>query len=205
VQYQALIPQRMAVKVALCETERRSPKICSLDSPALDVMTDLKRQKAISVNSEKSISRAEQLMAQHGVHLLFVLNEVNSLVGLVTSEDVLGEKILKILHKQKLKFKNLVVEDIMTPKKEIEALSLTQLNRARVGDILETLSVYKRAHALVMDSQLSSGEKSFIRGIISLNQIIKQTGLEAIRYNSSILDYLNHKHQISSFPSSLNP
>ena len=71
------------------------PKSVRLDSPALDVMTDLRHMHAAVIEPQVTMDAANAYMMQRGVRSLLVLNQDRALGGLITATDILGEKPLR--------------------------------------------------------------------------------------------------------------
>jgi len=71
---------------------------------------------------------------------------------------------------------DLRVSDVMTLRPELELLSMEDIQRARVGDLIATLRQVDRQHALVLDRDPETG-KPAVRGIFSLSQISLRLGL----------------------------
>ena len=57
----------------------------TLQSPALDVMTDLTQVKAATIRPDATLQQAEQTMIYQGVRMLFVVSEMPELEGLITA------------------------------------------------------------------------------------------------------------------------
>ena len=153
------------------------PSKVTLASPARDVMTDLASVTAESVTPNISVDDAEAKMIAAGVRLLFVTNPMNEVIGIVTSRDLSGERIMRTISESGLARKDLSVREIMTPQHKIEILDMQDVATARVGDIVATLKRMGRQHALVVDRSDSGSQ--LIRGILSTTQIGRQLG-EAI-------------------------
>ena len=91
------------------------PEQVTLDSPAIDVMTDLAQVTAETVSANLAVDDAEQKMIASGIRLLFVTNPLNEVIGIVTSRDLSGERILRLINDSRSPRKDLIVRDIMTP------------------------------------------------------------------------------------------
>ncbi|MDJ0739564.1 MAG: CBS domain-containing protein [Gammaproteobacteria bacterium] len=150
------------------------PEHVTLDSPAIDVMTDLALVRAETVSPNASVDDAEEQMIASGVRLLFVTSALNHVIGIVTAKDVSGERILSLIHDSGSARKDLIVRDIMTPQHRIDVLEMGDVATARVGDIVLTLKRMGRQHALVVDRD-SAGRQT-IRGLLSTTQIGRQLG-----------------------------
>lgn len=150
-------------------------KRVSVDSPAVEVMTDLRRVVPITIAPDLSIEFANQRMMAGGVRLLLVIDENKWVIGLITASDILGEKPLQYLRHRGGTFGDILVRDIMTPQEQLDVLRYDEVMNARVGDIIETLKHFGRQHALVVDQHEADGEQC-VRGIFSATQISRQLG-----------------------------
>lgn len=149
--------------------------------PAIKAMTDLKKVSARTIFPKESIETANQKMIQNRIRMLFVVNISDEVIGLITANDILGEKPVRIAQQDQKKHSDITVQDIMTPVDQIDCFQIKDVSTARVGDIVETLKSKKRQHALVVDYQ-GFNNKRTIRGIFSLNQIARQLGIQVRSY-----------------------
>ncbi len=155
------------------------------ESPALEVMTDLLRASPATIRPQAPVEGANQYMISRGVRLLLVVDERDAVLGVVTATDVLGEKSLRVALELGARRGELTVGDIMTPARQVEVLALADVEGARVGHVLETLSRAGRQHALVVDSDLLPARslidpplrRTMVRGIFSLSQLARQLGV----------------------------
>ncbi len=145
------------------------------NSPAILVLTDLRRQMAVTIEPGVSIDWALKRMKTVGVRLLFVVGTEKEVLGIITSSDIQGEKPVRLHTELGLRRAEMVVRDIMTPREELEALNIDDVLHASVGDIIATLRSVGRRHALVLDDEPRYGQPA-IRGIFSASQISKQVG-----------------------------
>jgi CBS domain-containing protein len=148
------------------------------DSPATDVMTDLTRVAAVKTRSDAGIDEARQTMITHGVRALFVVDE-STVLGIITSTDILGEKPIQVAQQRGIRHDEVLVRELMMPAELLEAMELTEVLRARVGDIVASLRLSNRQHALVIESAPAGATPPthLVRGVFSLTQIARQLGL----------------------------
>jgi CBS domain-containing protein len=158
----------------------------TLDSPALEVMTDLSRASPATIRPQAPIEGARHFMIARGVRLLLVIDERENVLGLLTATDVLGEKSVRVANDRGMKRDELTAEDIMTPASLVEVISFDDVSGARVGHVLETLRRAGRQHALVVDFDAIPPKslidapirRTMVRGILSLSQLGRQLGVE---------------------------
>jgi hypothetical protein len=152
-----------------------------LDSPALAVMTDLIQTGAVTIEPGATLAAANQAMIRRGVRALFVTDDARHVLGIVTSTDMLGERPMQVAHGQGIRHDEVLVRDIMTSDDRLEVLDFRDVERARVGDMLSTLRLAGRQHALAVE-QADGGER-IVRGIFSVTQIARQLGLPAQQHH----------------------
>ncbi len=147
----------------------------TLDSPALDVMTDLTQFKAATVHPETTLRQAEQVMIYQGVRMLFVVTDMPSFEGLITSTDLRGETQMRLVHERGVTYDELTVADVMTSVGAIDAVDHAVMAKASVGDTIATLRRFGRNHLLVVESATTTTPRR-VRGVISRAQIERQLG-----------------------------
>jgi CBS domain-containing protein len=141
------------------------------DSPALQVMTDLTRASPATIRPQAPLAGANQFMIARGVRLLLVVDERDAILGVITATDLLGERPMQVASARGLRRDELSVADVMTPAPQVEVIALGNVERSRVGHVLETLRRLGRQHALVVDAD------NMVRGIFSISQIARQLGV----------------------------
>ncbi len=154
------------------------PEKVTMNSPAMDVMTDLKKVTAMSISPCATLDEASQRMTSSNVHLLFVTNQFHHVLGIITSNDLIGEKMVKYLSQVGGKREEVMVRDLMTPQSKIEVLDMSEIKTARVSDVVEIMKHAGRRHALVADRDFSGSQ--VVCGVLSTVQISKQLGEEIV-------------------------
>ena len=76
-------------------TQAQSGKV-SLESPALEVMTDLRRTTPASIRPQAPLAGANQLMIARGVRLLLVADYEENVLGVISATDILGERAMRV-------------------------------------------------------------------------------------------------------------
>lgn len=170
--YRPLPAQTLSGQILVCRPD--PPKTVALDSDAVDVMTDLKSVYAAVIEPQISMDSAKQYMIQRGVRLLFVLNHDRSLAGLVTANDIQGEKPMRLVQERGITHDEIRVADIMTPLDRLEAMPMEEVRHSKVGHVLASLKGAGRQHALVTEND---GGRLVVRGMFSLSQIARQLGI----------------------------
>ena len=115
-------------------------------------------------------------MVKRGVRILLVVDADDHLLGLVTSRDIDGEKVDRILAKTERRPRGLLVSDVMTLRAKLEVLMMEDLLNARVGDVIATLRQVDRRTPLVLEIDPET-EIPAVRGIFSLSEIGLRLGL----------------------------
>ena len=123
------------------------PRRVRLESPAIDVMTDLARIRPVIIDPDSSLNKAEDRMKAARVRLLFVMSAQDKFLGLVTLNDVKGERPLRYQQEMGVSNGEVAVADIMTPVDRLETLSMHEVADSFVGDIIDTLKRPPPHHA----------------------------------------------------------
>jgi CBS domain-containing protein len=152
------------------------PERVRIDSPALAVMTDLRQIPAATIDLEAPLDAANRFMIRRGVRLLLVTDDDRQVLGLITANDILGEKPVKFALERGIKRQDIRVRDIMTPREMLEVLHFADIAHAEVGHVVATLKHSGRQHALVTDLS-RDGKVQAVRGIFSTSQIARQLGV----------------------------
>ena len=151
------------------------PKSVTAESPALDVMTDLRYTQAALIEPQASMAAAHAHMVQRGVGMLLVLGPERSLAGIISASDIPGEKPRGARQERGVGRNEIPVSDMMTPLDRLAATSIADVKNAKVGEIIANLRDSGRQHSLVTET-FAHG-KTDICGIFSLAQIERQLGM----------------------------
>lgn len=151
------------------------PERVRFDSPAVDVMTDLTRVTAVIILPGDSVDEAHRRMIQRGVRLLLVVDQDRKVHGVITANDVLGEKPVQAAVQRGTARRDIQVRDIMTPRSALQVLEMRDVSASTVGHIVATLKAAGRQHTLVIDQDARGGQR--VRGIFSATQIARQLGI----------------------------
>jgi len=171
----ALPTYRLPPDVSLAQAAPWRTEAVTLESPALDVMTDLTLVKAATTHPETMLGQAEQMMIFQGVRMLFVVTDMPSIEGLITASDLRGDRALQIVHQRRVRFDELAVADVMTPRSMLDALDFGSLRNATVRNLVKTLERVGRHHLLVVEEPTERTPRR-VRGLVSRSQIERQLG-----------------------------
>ncbi|HPE81629.1 MAG: hypothetical protein R3E46_16975 [Sedimenticolaceae bacterium] len=175
-QYKALNFHTMPVGAGYARPEQQFPGGLSIDSPALQAMTDLRKVTALTVERTNTLAATRERMAKLGVRMLLVTGATGAVMGIITVTDLDSGRPEKIAAKTGEQPQELLVQDIMTLRGRIEVLRLEDVANANVGQVLNSLRSAGRRHALVLDDH-GSQQTAEICGIFSLTRLCGQIGL----------------------------
>ena len=174
---QAALPTRRLERgTSIIQAQPWQTAPVTLDSPAVQVMTDLALVKAATTHPSTSLRQAEQMMIYQGVRMLFVVSEMPTVEGLVTTTDLRGDRQLRVVHDRHMRYDELCVADVMTSLSMLDAVDFAQMKSGTVGNLIATLKQFGRNHLLVVEG---AGEpaRQRVRGVISRAQIERQLGM----------------------------
>ena len=139
-----------------------------LRSPALAVFTDFRRHDPMVIDGSTRAADAALLMRQSHTRLQIVVDGNGEFIGTVTQDDLSEATLLGRVaagHDRHA----IRVAELMKPRHEIQALSLDDLQRATVKDLIDTLKRSGEQHCLVVDSDAHT-----IRGLIAASDVEKR-------------------------------
>jgi len=173
--HQALATFRLADGTCIAQAQPQRRAQVTLESPAMSVMTDLTEVRAATAPSGISLDQAEATMIQQGVRLLFVVDQMPCVEGIVTADALRGDKPMRLIHQRNVRRDELVVADVMSKLSDLDMVDFGTLERASVGSVAATLKKFGRPHLLVVERATAQNGPR-IRGLVSHSQLERQLG-----------------------------
>ncbi|MDE2441336.1 MAG: CBS domain-containing protein [Betaproteobacteria bacterium] len=150
-------------------------------SPAIEAMTDFLRVNVVMIGADESVVEANARMIARGVRMLIVSGAHDTVLGLITARDILGEKPMQVAQARGCKRDELRVAELMTPISHVDTLYMNEVLHARVIDILDALKHLGRQHILVEDVDPTSGLPR-VRGMFSATNIGRLLGVPVLGF-----------------------
>ncbi|EKD73398.1 MAG: CBS protein [uncultured bacterium] len=132
------------------------PELIHLHDPALSIMINLEHRPASHISVDDHITDTLLVEKVGKEHLLFVLDEDNTILGIVTAEDIHGEKPYQIIQEKRIKRHEITVKMVMTPFDRTLCLEMEYLRHAKVSNIIATLIESKEHYALVVEKNANN-------------------------------------------------
>lgn len=172
--YSALPLRTVRTGARLRAAAPHSGERLTLDSRAFAVMTDFAVVPAATIEPDATVGEANQFMIRRGVRSLIVVDREHRVLGVITAQDVLGERPMQIARERGVRHHEIIVRDVMTTAERIEAIPLDALLDAKIGHVVTTLRRAGRQHALVVEA---TPDGDLVRGVFSLSQIASELGV----------------------------
>ncbi|MGM0552570.1 MAG: CBS domain-containing protein [Pseudomonadota bacterium] len=173
--HKPLPSHKAAPATGVQQVTEEAPQV-TLSSSALCVMTDFRKVPVATIGPEAMLNEATEEMIAKGVRLLIVMDD-ERVLGLITARDTQGERPIQMVSERGVRHGDLRVRDLMVPLQDVDLLDMYRVMRADVGDVIATLKNWGRQHALVGQTDPTTGE-TCIRGVFSATQIGRQLGLQ---------------------------
>jgi DeoR family transcriptional regulator, catabolite repression regulator len=141
----------------------------TLRSPALDVMTDFVETAPVTVSGQLGVEDALEWMKSQHVRMLFVVNEKDQFVGVITARDIAGTRVMAYAQQNGIARSEVLVRHIMHDKAHIRGLTFEQVSGATIGDLMLTMQGSGDQHVVVIDEGYVGVKR--VRGVISASDI----------------------------------
>jgi CBS domain-containing protein len=148
--------------------DAHNPLPVRADSPALEVMTDLSKIPAATVSPDEMLPEANQSMLLRGVRLLLVASNDGRVRGVITTNDLLGEKPVLVAQNRGIKRNELRVSDVMTAVDHMEVMRLSDVAKAEARPKSVISSPHSRRRRGCMRLWLKSATASRCCAVSSL-------------------------------------
>lgn len=174
------------------------PELVYLDSPAIEVMTDFRFVRPITVPPHTPIDEALEKMKSAGVRLLLITDKEQRVIGIITSRIILGEQPIQIVRDKRIPRSKIPVDLVMTPRAEVPVLNMVSVRNAQVGHILKTLQQLDRKHLLVVEVDERT-KKQRICGLFSSSQIGRQLGVTVVPETAAAQTFAEIQQQLGGW------
>src|SRR5882672_195563 len=114
-EFQALPQRELGTNAGLRRPKPAPAGRVTLESPALEVMTDLTRVAPATIRPQAPLAGANQFMVTRGVRLLLVVDDHETVLGIITATDLLSEKPMRVAIDRGIRRDELTVADVMIP------------------------------------------------------------------------------------------
>lgn len=174
---------------------KQMPELIHMDDPATNVMSDFSQFAPFTINKDETMDDALNEMKATGIHVLMVIDNSGHIVGLISSEDLLGAKPIQIIQERRIHRDQVLIKMLMVPLKEIVAFNYEDIESARVGNIVNTMQELKTHYALVVVNDEQT-EQQKIRGLFNASQISKllHKNITATMSSAESLSELQKRH-----------
>lgn len=141
----------------------------TLQSPAIEVLTDFTRQQPMILEQNTSIDDAREIMRRTHTKMFLVVDAEESFRGVISLDDLVSEKVMTRMGISQLRRNELTVEFVMTPRNRLHAIDFKVFQLATIGDVLARMHKYGEQHMIVVETRSES-----IRGIVSAHGIARR-------------------------------
>lgn len=147
-----------------------------LDSPSRQVFTDFISKPPEVIKPEATLDMAMNEMMVTRVKSLLVIDETESVLGLISSSQIQSAHVAAIARSLQMMVKELMVKQVMTPFELLQTIDFKELDHARVGHIARLIHELGVQHLLVIEHR-EGLPRPIVRGIFSASRISRQLGM----------------------------
>lgn len=143
-------------------------KVALPQDAALSLLTDLHHSACVVASHQDGLEQTLHLMMRAGVRMVFVSGADGALVGMVTADDIMGERPVQRASSHLVPHHELTVADVMVPVTHWDTVELAQVRTARLGDVAATMHEHGLRYLLV--TQHKQGQ-TMLRGMFSARRL----------------------------------
>lgn len=162
--YRPLLVQSLALAPSLPKVHRSA----HAHDPALSLFTDLHHSPCVVASHRDGLEQTLHLMRRAGVRMVFVEGADGELVGMVTAEDLQGERPVLRASAHHVPHRDLTLADIMVPVTQWDTADISHVRVAHVGDIVATMREHNLRYLLVTQRK---GGTTVLRGLFSASRL----------------------------------
>jgi hypothetical protein len=144
------------------------------EDPALSQMTDLRVAPCVVADHLDSLAQTLHVMARARVHMALVTGVDGALVGMVTRDDLHGERPVQLALADRVPHAELALERVMTPLAQWQVVAVAQVEHASLGDVVATLHAHSLRYLLVVAPGAGG---PLLRGVFSARHLETALGL----------------------------
>lgn len=145
--------------------------LLSLQTPAVEFFTDFCFVEPLVIDSSVAAVQARDMMIKTHVRLKFVVDKDNDFIGVISADDLAERKLVQKVA-EGFRREDIAVTDLMTPKADLMALGMADVERATIGDVVSLLKDSHQQHCLVVEPAMHK-----VRGIFSSSDISRKLKL----------------------------
>ncbi len=170
--YEAISTIKLSTKNSVVVPKEVLPELVHHNDPAMAVYIDFSSHIPGMTTPQTLIDNAADQMRLHHQQMLLVEDD-GQIIGLISFEDIISEKPLRVMHEIGVSRAELTVEMLMQPQHQILVMDYEQLKKAQVGHILNTLKAHSACYILVVKINHEK-DRHLIKGYFSTAKISKQ-------------------------------
>jgi len=129
----------------------RSHECLNLNSEAKKLMVDFYKSPATTTNESITVNDALALMRANRIRALMIVDQNGEFSGIITAMDLMGRKPMVYANEAGFPLAEVQIKNIMLPKTKLRAITRYDVNRALIGDIIQTFRKLGEQHLLVVD------------------------------------------------------
>jgi len=162
--HKPLSVQTLALAPSLSKVQRSAQP----HDAALSLFTDLHHSPCVVAGHRDGLDQTLHLMRRAGVRMVFVAGADGELAGMVTAEDLQGERPVVRASAHHVPHHELTVSDIMVPVTQWDTVDIAQVRVAHVGEIVATMREHNLRYLLVTQQKAGA---TVLRGLFSANRL----------------------------------
>ena len=174
-----------------CREPPELPELIHITDSAITTFVDFKYHIPPFIAAEKSLDDAKIEMDIFHLPLLLVIDNPSdkNVIGIISSDDILGEKPVKLSQEKRVPRSEIEVGMLMTPIDHTMTVEYEDLLHAKVGHIIQTLRHIKQHLLFALDN-------TKIRGFFAASIISRQLSMDISQVMSEAQSIAELQHDL---------
>lgn len=145
--------------------------VLTLRDPVKTIVTDFASYNPLRLMGTTGIDEALAALREAATSFILVLDDNAHFSGVISAADLQSAKVLSLATQLGLTRKDLTIEDMMTPIKKAQGVSLRYMETATIGDILHTMQKQGAMFLMVLSAD------NQVCGLISAREISRRLNI----------------------------
>jgi Mg2+/Co2+ transporter CorC len=148
------------------------------EDAAIELLRDFTCDDPLTIRSALGVQEAKEKLYSSDSTFSVVINRDDDVVGILALKDLIGSWPLSLASQRGGSIADIAVQDVMRPIWSLPAITYSQLQDLKIGELVSSFNELHSDYLLVQDAGISEASESFVRGLLSADELSQQLGIQ---------------------------